>query len=86
MKKSMILQIFSGKRGAHDQVPVVDKDYLKEANEVYEKMEESLSKEQFDMLNDFIKKDGIAHCVEMDAYFLEGFKIGLRIGVECMDE
>ncbi|MBR7099954.1 MAG: hypothetical protein IKC91_02235 [Clostridia bacterium] len=86
MKNSIILQIFRGERGRYDMSPFIDREYRKQADEIYEKLEKKLSKEDFNLFNDFIDKDGFARCEEMDGYFLEGVKIGLRMGIECMDE
>ena len=88
MKESEILRIFRNGADMHERlfVPLEKSKMKQEADEVYKKLEEVLSKEQFDLFNDFIDKGYDIKYEDVEKYFMEGFKIGLRIAVECLTE
>ncbi len=88
MKKSTILSVLHDDLNIHERlfVPLKQSKTKQAADKVYEKLEKVLPQELFDLLEDFIEKDSEVQYEEIERYFLEGFKIGLRIGVECMDE
>ncbi len=88
MKESEILRIFRNGEDMHERlfVPLEKSKIKREADEVYNKLEETLSKEQFDLFNDFIDKGYDIKYEDVEKYFMEGFKIGLRIAVECLTE
>lgn len=86
-QKSAILQIFYGQRGDSEKVkcaPEYD-EYLNRANDYNIKLCEKLKDmpevlELFTQFNDWTDR---AYALEVDAYYLEGFKFGLLIGVEA---
>ena len=88
MKKSVILDIFMGNRG-HNESIIMPDDWKKNTdkdNDVYDELKEKLSPELFKLLYKYTEGLEDSYCGQIDFYFVEGFKLGLRVGIECMDE
>ena len=87
MKKSVILDIFNGRRGHFEQFGKTDGDEKNAAalSDAYDELKAKVSPEQFAVFEKFenaIHKDSIE---EVDFYYKEGFKLGLQLGIECME-
>lgn len=79
---SIIDLIFDGEIDERNRVekPVdlsKDKEYI-----AYEKLKDTLSKEQKELLEEFIKEQAIAEGETFKAIYSRGFKLGLLIGLE----
>ena len=57
----------------------------KKEDELYSKLEASLSPELFKILDDFINSLLDRHAIISEQYYTAGFKIGLRIAIEAFD-
>lgn len=86
-QKSAILQIFYGQRGDSDKIkcPPEYEECIHKAIECNKKLLEKLKDipealQLFSQFNDWTDR---AYALEVDAYYLEGFKFGLLIGVEA---
>lgn len=86
-QKSSILQMFYRQRGDCEKVKCAPeyREYADNASQYYEKLCEKLKDmpEALELLSSFYDRTERAHCVEIDANYLEGFKFGLLIGVEA---
>jgi hypothetical protein len=88
MKKTIIKDILHGLRGSFETVNVphdADK-YKSDGNDIYNEFEAKLSPEAIELFDKIIDIHGDEMAEEVEAYFVEGFKLGLRIGIECMDD
>lgn len=85
--KSIIKQIFYGNKGHYETIKLTEK-YKKMLNKVIiydEKLRRGLTNKQlhlYQQTNDAIEE---LHNVSIDNHFVEGFKLGLLIGIECSD-
>ena len=86
-QKSSALQMFYGQRVDSDKIkcPSEYDEYIHKAIECSEKLREKLKDmpevmELFNQYNDWTDR---AYALEVDAYYSEGFKFGLLIGVEA---
>lgn len=88
MKCSVIRDIFNGDRGNIQamRMPKEYRKYIAQLTEAYEKLEPVLSSEQLKMHNKFVRALEMNQSEEIDFYFVEGFKLGLLIGMECSGE
>ena len=88
MKKSVILDIFNGFRGHRETMNNMQKN--KENAEIscstYDELEQKLSPELFKLHQKLIDALELNWSDEVDFYFVQGFKLGLLIGIECMEE
>lgn len=84
-KKSAIKEMFSGNRGTFDQVKLSN-DYKEAEKKMYAAVDvflEKLNKEQresFDKAYEHILDKNVEYATD---HFVEGFKFGLLIGIEC---
>lgn len=88
MKKSIIKDIFYGERG-HNETIKESKEYwdtMNRAAKISEELMEGLTEKQKDLLGKLQFAEMGLESEAAITYFTEGFKIGLLIGVECMDE
>lgn len=87
MKKSTILDIFNGVRGQRDSIKLSEKNkkILVKVNESYGELEEKLSPELLKLHQKFVETLETCFSEDIDSYFIEGFKLGLLIGVECTE-
>lgn len=67
--------------------PIEDKEnFMGIVCEAYEELEKKLSPELFKLHEKFADALEGQLVKEIDFYFVEGFKLGLLIGIECMEE
>lgn len=88
MEKSAIKDIFNGLRGHRETMKTTkeNKEYLSIVCDTYDELKEKLSPEMLKLhekLVDALENDWVE---EVDFYFVEGFKLGLLIGIECSQE
>ena len=88
MKKSIIRDILYGLRGNADNMRFFDgeKELLKNLINIQNDIESKLSPEYKKELTALLDAVAAYNSAENDSCFVEGFKLGLRIGVECTDE
>ena len=89
MKKSVIREIFHGKRGQMETMQVFSEAYQEAANErcdAYDAMKEKFDPEQLELQQKFSDAQDDVWYEEVNYYFVEGFKLGVLIGIECMEE
>lgn len=88
MKKSIIREIFYGTKGNSETIRESEeyRELLSESIELGEMLRKTLSKEQKAIFDRFDSTDTDLEEKAGLTYFVEGFKIGLLIGIECMDE
>ncbi len=88
MKKSVIKDIFYGKKGYREviQPPQKDMENLELICELEDKIKSKFSPEQLDLHNKFVDAIEKNCCDEVDFYFVEGFKLGLLVGIEAMED
>lgn len=88
MKKSVIKDIFNGYRGCRDTMNM-PKDFVKKnmgiVCDTYDELKEMLSPEVLILHQKFVDALEGNWSEELDFYFAEGFKLGLLIGIECID-
>jgi hypothetical protein len=88
MKKSVILDIFNGNRG-HIETMKMPKDNSEKGDKLcntYDELKEKLSPETYKLHEKFVDELSRDYNNEVDFYFAEGFKLGLLIGIECMED
>lgn len=83
--KSAIKDIFNGFRGQMEtmQMPKEFFDYADELSEIYNELQKKLSPELFGLHEKYKEILDDHNDEEIDFYFVEGFKLGLSIGIEC---
>lgn len=88
MKKSVIKDIFHGFRGHIDTINIPKEDKVKSGIicNTYDELEEKLSPEHLKLHRKLIDALENDWAVDVDCYFAEGFKLGLLIGIECMED
>ena len=88
MKKSVIRDIFKGFRGHIETMPKPEKDDANEkiSCDIYDELKEKLTSEQLKLHQKFVDSIDFSWSEEVDFYFVQGFKLGLLIGIECMEE
>jgi len=88
MKKSVIKQMLNGERGHCELIKNSEKYYelLGEVIKNDDILRKKLTGEFLILYDKF--KDAIehAHCEEIDAYYIEGFKFGFLFGLEIAEE
>ncbi len=87
MKQSAIKEIFDrledkweNKRTERENMENLDTICAAEAE-----LKKQLTPEQFALHKKFVDALELDFCEEVDFYFSEGFKLGLRIGMECIE-
>lgn len=88
MKKSIIEEIFHGERGHYETIKESDEYWglMDRAEEINKKLEGSFNEEQKELFN---KLEIILTKLNNESiltHFTEGFKLGLALGIECMEE
>ncbi len=88
MKGSAIKEIFYGAKGNKETMVLTKeiKNNIKSISEYYDKLKKSCSAKQMKLIEKFLDVYDNSLCDEINFYFTEGFKLGLRIGVECFEE
>ncbi len=87
MNKSIIKEVFYGNRGYKETLVFLKKDEkrLDKICELEDELREKLTPEQFDLHQSFVSLIDEGCVEETDYYFVEGFRLGLLIGIECME-
>lgn len=89
MKKSVIKDIFYGFRG-HRETMNMPKDIINDNMSIvcdtYDELKEKISPELLNLHQKLVDSLENEWSEEVDFYFAEGFKLGVLIGVECMEE
>lgn len=89
MKKSAILDIFNGFRGHRDTINMpkeIIKKNMGKVCDTYEELKEKFSPEMLNLHQKFVDALEDNWSFELDFYFVEGFKLGLLIGIECISD
>ncbi len=88
MKKSILLDILNGKRGHRDAIRISKEhtESLTALCDVEGTLKSTLSPAQRTLHESFVLALEKSLREEMDAYFIEGFRLGLLIGIECMEQ
>ncbi|MDE6557984.1 MAG: hypothetical protein K2K39_02645 [Clostridia bacterium] len=84
--QSIIEEIFYGKRGQADKIePGEEYHKLGEQSlEIYNKFYSTLTPEQKKLCDDIYSIDAAREVEDVRAHYIEGFKIGFLIAVECL--
>ena len=86
MKNSTIKDIFHGKKGSMDTMDVPPYKTARKSMLNYEnEFKKQLLPKQLELFDKIIYLYEQDLLDEVDHYFTEGFKLGLRIGVECWE-
>lgn len=88
MKKSAIKAVFHGERG-NDQLMAMTEEEHKLAcivSDTYDELAKNLTPEQLKLHKSFEDARDDEFIEEIDNHYVEGFKLGLLIGIECMEE
>ncbi len=87
MKKSIIEEIFHGKIHIETMImPEERRVFTAEVSDAYDKLKKELNEEQFALHDKCISALRAEFLEETDFYFAEGFKLGMRICMECMED
>lgn len=88
MRKSVILEMFNGERGdCQDMMPTqIQLDLMEKIGGYELLLREALSKEQFSLFQSFHDAKNDLECESVDTHYLEGFKLGLLIGIEAGED
>lgn len=88
MKKSVIKAIFNGERGNGQQIKTTEEEHRLAGvvSDTYDELIKRLSPEQLKFHETFNKAREYAFIEELDNNYVEGFKLGLLIGIECMED
>lgn len=88
MKRSAIKDIFNGFKGYREtmNIPNESKKDLDVVCNTCDELKEKLSPELFNLHQKFVDALESGWAEEVDFYFAEGFKLGVLIGIECMEE
>lgn len=88
MKKSAIRDIFNGLKGHREtmNMPDYDKGNMEIVCNAYDELKEKMSPELFSLHRKLVDALEENWCEEVDFHFVEGFKLGILIGMECMEE
>lgn len=84
--KSILEEIYYGNRGNAESLEFGDayRKALTEGCEIYEKLEKGLNKKQKKLLSKLFWSDSEQEAEAVKAVYIEGFKIGFNIAVECL--
>ena len=85
--KSAILQMFYGQSGNVNRMKFIPESdpYVKAEGECYRKLQEMLeiSPEAWELFLTYNQNKESLHLLSLDAHYLEGFKLGLLMGIEA---
>ncbi len=88
MSHSIIEDLYYGKRGLSETIPISE-EYKKILNDIVDKeniLTKNFTKDQKNLYFDISLLYGSLQSEHGLATYIEGFKIGLRIGIECMEQ
>ena len=84
--KSILEQLYLGNINEVSRKKFTKNDINKYGeNDAFEKLKQTLSKEQYDLLDEYLDKLGMANSDIMINNYIQGFKTGLLIGIESSD-
>ena len=88
MRKSVIKAIFNGERGTAERMSMTEEEHnlMSVVSDTYDELLNALAPEQKKLHEKFIDARESAFCEELDNHYVEGFKLGLLIGIECMED
>ncbi len=88
MKNSVIKDVFNGVKGNIEAMGFNNRSRgnLKDMADCYDKLKKRCSEKQIKLLDKFLEAYNRNYGDEIDFYFTEGFKLGLRIAVECFED
>ncbi len=88
MKESVIKDIFTGAKGNIETMALTktNKDNLKEVADYYDKLKKRFNVKQMKVIDRFLGIYDKNNYDEINFYFTQGFKLGLRIAVECFED
>ncbi len=88
MKKSIMLELYYGNNASYDTIKTSD-EYKKLADKSlkqYDELEQTLNEEQKKQLEKLLDLEMYQSADFAESNFIEGLKLGIRLGVEAMDE
>jgi len=83
MKKSVILDILIEGRGYIETMGVPD--YDAKSLDICIELEEKLNQEQLELFNRYNNEAAKESLSEVSFYYQKGFKLGLLLGLECLE-
>jgi len=88
MKASAIMQIFYGEKGHFETIKqsVEESKLLDKVIEIEEELKKKLSPELLELYKKVSDVIDMLHSESSDNHFLEGFKLGLRVGMEANED
>ena len=89
MKKSVIKALLEEYKDNLKSSELMSKEYkenMKTACGIYDELQEKLSPELFELYERYTDASDDSWMDEIDFFFVEGFKLGLRVGIECIDD
>ncbi len=88
MKKSIMVELFNGNTANAENLTRSEEQrkYDKESLAKYEELEKTLSDQQKEQLEKLMDIECYVQGAAEENCFIEGFKLGLRLGIEAMDE
>lgn len=85
MKSSAIKQIFQDASNSM-KLTEEERELLSVVSDTYDELLKELTPRQKQLHDKFIDAREDSFCEEMENIYKEGFKFGLRLGIECMDD
>ena len=89
MKKSAILQILNNESGEFELIECKTEKYLNlvdEQSQIYNALKETVPPEHLELIDKMMGVLNKTSMEELDGYYREGFKLGLRLGMETFFE
>ncbi len=88
MNHSTIKEIFNGVSGRRESMAFTktNKGALTEISNAYDTLRKRFNSKQIKAMDKFLEIYDDYYCDEIDFYFAEGFKLGLRLTVECLQD
>lgn len=88
MKNSIIKDILNGVKGNKETMvsTKIGSENLKSVSKAYDKLKENFNSQQISLIEQFLSVYDKSFYDELDFYFVEGFKLGLHIAVECFQD
>ncbi len=87
MKKSAMAQLYDGEVAMYDNIPL-SAEYKKfgdKALKQFDELEKTLTEQQKKQLDNLLELEIFKSAEFAETNFIEGLKLGIRLGVEAMD-
>lgn len=84
MEKSTIGRLFLSDLSDENKMTASEHEILGKMSDAYDELTEALEINQKELLEKFIKERENLSFEENERFYSIGFKLGLRIGIECM--